>query len=45
MLGGTASLDASALVWEPWRVQVQEVFPKIHGHHKKTLAVFVIGIV
>src|SRR5258708_26639129 len=38
-------MDASALVWERWRAQVKELFPKIHGHQKKTLALFVIGIV
>jgi hypothetical protein len=45
MLGGTASMDASALLWEHWRTQVKKLFPKIHGHQKKTLALFVIGIV
>jgi hypothetical protein len=38
-------MDASALLWERWTAQVKELFPKIHGHQKKTLALFVIGIV
>ena len=37
-------MDASALLWEQWHTQVKELFPKIHGHQKKTLALFVIGI-
>lgn len=45
MLGGTVSMDVSTILWEQWRVQVKELFPKIHGHQKKTLALFVIGIV
>ena len=38
-------MDASALLWERWKAQVKELFPKIHGHQKKTLALFVMGIV
>ncbi len=38
-------MDASALLWERWRAQVKELFPRIHGHQKKTLALFVMGIV
>jgi hypothetical protein len=38
-------MDASALLWERWSAQVKELFPKIHGHQKKTLGLFVIGIV
>jgi Transposase DDE domain len=38
-------MDASTVLWERWRAQVKELFPKIHGHQKKTLALFVIGIV
>ena len=38
-------MDASTLLWERWRTQVKELFPKIHGHQKKTLALFVLGIV
>jgi hypothetical protein len=38
-------MDASAVLWECWRTQVKELLPGIHGHQKKTLALFVIGIV
>lgn len=38
-------MDASALLWDRWKAQVKELFPKIHGHQKKTLALFVMGIV
>ncbi len=38
-------MDASALLWERWSAQVKELLPAIHGHQKKTLAFFVIGIV
>jgi hypothetical protein len=38
-------MDASAVLWERWRAQVKELLPRIHGHQKKTLALFVIGIV
>lgn len=38
-------MDASTVLWECWRVQVKEMLPTIHGHQKKTLALFVIGIV
>jgi len=38
-------MDASALLWERWKMQVKELFPKIHGHQKNTLALCVIGIV
>jgi Transposase DDE domain len=41
----TISMDASALLWERWKMQVKELFPKIHGHQKKTLALCVMGIV
>jgi hypothetical protein len=37
-------MDASTLLWERWSAQVKELFPKIHGHQKKTLGLFVIGI-
>ena len=37
-------MDASALLWEHWRAQVKQLLPGIHGHQKKTLALFVIGI-
>lgn len=38
-------MDASTVLWERWRAQVKELLPGIHGHQKKTLAFFVIGIV
>jgi hypothetical protein len=38
-------MDASAVVWEHWSTQVKQLLPGIHGHQKKTLALFVIGIV
>ena len=38
-------MDASALLWERWKMQVKELFPKIHGHQKNTLALCVMGIV
>jgi len=41
----TISMDASAVVWEHWRTQVKQLLPGIHGHQKKTLALFVIGII
>ena len=31
--------------WDRWKAQVKEVFPKIHRHQKKTLALFVMGMV
>ena len=38
-------MDASAVLWERWRAQVKDLFGGMHGHQKKTLAMFVIGIV
>jgi len=38
-------MDASALLWEGWRTQVKQLLPGIHGHQKKTLALFVIGMI
>ncbi len=40
----TISMDASAVLWEHWRAQVKQLLSGIHGHQKKTLALFVIGI-
>lgn len=31
--------------WDRWKAQVKEVFPKIYRHQKKTLALFVMGMV
>lgn len=38
-------MDASIVGWERWREQVKEFLPGIHSHQKKTLALFVIGII
>jgi len=38
-------MDASALLWKQWHKQVKDLFGSMHGHQKKTLAFFVIGIV
>jgi hypothetical protein len=38
-------MDVSAVVWERWKAQVKDLLPTIHGHQKKTLALFVIGII
>lgn len=38
-------MDASALLWKHWHKQVKDLFGGIHGHQKKTLAFFVLGIV
>ena len=36
-------MDASAVLWEHWSTQVKQLLPGIHGHQKKTLALFVKG--
>lgn len=38
-------MDASAVLWEHWKTQVKQLLPGIHGHQKKTLALFVLGII
>ena len=38
-------MNASIVVWEQWRMQLKELLPDLHGHQKKTLALFVIGII
>lgn len=38
-------MNASIVLWEQWRKQVKELFPTIHGHQKKTLGLFVLGMV
>jgi len=38
-------MNASIVLWEQWRKQVKDLFPSIHGHQKKTLGLFVLGIV
>lgn len=38
-------MDASSVLWTNWHEQLKELLPGIHGHQKKTLALFVLGIV
>ncbi len=38
-------MDASSVLWMNWHEQLKELLPGIHGHQKKTLAFFVLGIV
>ncbi len=38
-------MDASSVLWANWQEQLKELLPGIHGHQKKTLALFVLGIV
>ena len=38
-------MDASSVLWTSWQEQLKEVLTGIHGHQKKTLAFFVLGIV
>jgi hypothetical protein len=38
-------MHASAVLGEHWRAQVKQLLPGIHGHQKKMLALFVIGMV
>ena len=38
-------MDTSSVLWTNWQEQLKEVLPGIHGHQKKTLALFVLGIV
>jgi len=38
-------MDASVTLWEQWQEQVKQLWPDIHGHQKKTLALVVIGMV
>lgn len=35
----------SKVLWQNWQTQVQELLTGLHGHQKKTLAFFVLGIV
>jgi Transposase DDE domain len=37
-------MDASIILWQQWLAQVKDLLPEIHGHQKKTLALFVLGI-
>ena len=38
-------MDASSVLWTNWHEQLKELLPGMHGHQKKTLAFFVLGIV
>ncbi len=38
-------MDASSVLWTNWQEQLKDLLPGIHGHQKKTLAFFVLGIV
>ena len=38
-------MDAPSVLWANWHEQVSELLRGIHGHQKKTLAFFVLGIV
>jgi Transposase DDE domain len=38
-------MDASSVRWTNWQEQLKELLPGIHGHQKKTLALFVLGII
>jgi hypothetical protein len=38
-------MDASKTLWDGWREQVKQLVPTIHGHQKKTLALFVLGAI
>ena len=37
-------MDASSVLWKNWHEQLKELLTGIHGHQKKTLAFFVLGI-
>ena len=38
-------MDAPSVLWMNWQEQLKELLPGSHGHQKKTLALFVLGIV
>src|SRR5260370_19087940 len=38
-------MDATSVRWMNWHEQLKELLTGIHGHQKKTLAFFVLGIV
>lgn len=38
-------MDASQLLWEKWHEQVKGLFPNLHGHQQKLLALIVAGMV
>ena len=38
-------MDSTSVLWENWHEQLKALLPGMHGHQKKTLALFVLGIV
>ena len=38
-------MDAPSVLWMNWQEQLNELLTGMHGHQKKTLAFFVLGIV
>ncbi len=38
-------MDTTKRLWMVWHEQLKELLPGIHGHQKKTLALFVLGMV
>jgi len=38
-------MNASITLWEKWQEQVKDLWPGVHGHQKKTLALCVLGII
>ena len=38
-------MDAVSVLWTNWQEQMNELLTGLHGHQKKTLAFFVLGIV
>ena len=38
-------MDAVSVLWRNWQEQMSELLTGLHGHQKKTLAFFVLGIV
>ena len=37
-------MDACSVLWTNWQEQFKELLPGIHGQQKKTLALFVLGV-
>jgi Transposase DDE domain len=38
-------MQASVTLWEKWQEQVKQLWPSLHGHQQKGLALLVLGIV
>ena len=38
-------MDASQVLWEKWQEQVKGLWPQLHGHQQKGLALLVAGMV